>query len=233
MTRPLGGSPGGPPSGSAPTAPRAAPTTVLVIDDHDLLREGVISCLAEFDDLAVIGDSASGEEGLAAAARLRPDVVVIDLIMPGIGGVEAIRQIRAADESIGVLALSTFTSGDLIRETIRAGASGYLVKSVDTEGLATAIRDVAAGRGSFSPEVARVLAAPTTANDDVAARFTPREAEVAELMADGRTNAEIAEALGLSVFTVKNHVSSILTKVHAHSRTEATAIILRGRQPRQ
>jgi len=207
---------------------------VLVIDDHDLLREGVISCLAEFGDLAVIGESASGEEGLAAAARLRPDVVVMDLIMPGIGGVEAIRRIRAADESIGVLALSTFTSGDLIRETIRAGASGYLVKSVDTEGLATAIRDVAAGRGSFSPEVARVLAAPTTADDDdVAARFTPREAEVAELMADGRTNAEIAETLGLSVFTVKNHVSSILTKVHAHSRTEATAIILRGRQPRQ
>ena len=207
---------------------------VLVIDDHDLLREGVISCLAEFGDLTVIGESASGEEGLAAAATLRPDVVVIDLIMPGIGGVEAIRRIRAADESIGVLALSTFTSGDLIRETIRAGASGYLVKSVDTEGLATAIRDVAAGRGSFSPEVARVLAAPTTADDDdVAARFTPREAEVAELMADGRTNAEIAETLGLSVFTVKNHVSSILTKVHAHSRTEATAIILRGRQPRQ
>ena len=121
------------------------PITVLVVDDHDLLREGVSSCLSAFDDLEVIGESASGEEGLEAAVRLRPDVVVIDLIMPGMGGVEAIRQMRAADDSIGLLALSTFANGELIREAIGAGASGYLVKSVDTEGLAQAVRDVAAG----------------------------------------------------------------------------------------
>jgi two-component system, NarL family, response regulator LiaR len=206
-----------------------APITVLVVDDHDLLREGVSSCLSAFDDLEVIGEAASGEEGLDAAVRLRPDVVVIDLVMPGIGGVEAIRQMRAADESIGLLALSTFAHGDLIRETIAAGASGYLVKSVDTEGLAQAVRDVAAGRGSFSSDVTRVLAASDRTDIGVEARFTEREAEVAKLMADGRSNAEIAEALSLSVFTIKNHVSSILMKVHAQSRTEATAIILRGR----
>ena len=205
------------------------PITVLVVDDHDLLREGVSSCLSAFDDLEVIGESSSGEEGLEAAARLRPDVVVIDLIMPGMGGVEAIRRMRAADDSVGLLALSTFASGELIREAIGAGASGYLVKSVDTEGLAQAVRDVAAGRGSFSSDVTRVLAAPATAGPRVEARFTDREAEVAELMADGRSNAEIAEALNLSVFTVKNHVSSILMKLQAQSRTEATAIILRGR----
>jgi len=203
--------------------------TVLVVDDHDLLREGVSSCLSAFDDLEVIGESSSGEDGLEAAARLRPDVVVIDLIMPGMGGVEAIRQMRAANESIGLLALSTFAHGDLIREAIDAGASGYLVKSVDTEGLAQAVRDVAAGRGSFSTDVTRVLAASDRAGNGVEARFTEREAEVAELMADGRSNAEIAEALNLSVFTVKNHVSSILMKLHAQSRTEATAIILRSR----
>ena len=112
---------------------------------------------------------------------------------------------------------------------IDAGASGYLVKSVDTEGLAQAVRDVAAGRGAFSSDVTRALAAPASSTVDVAARFTDREAEVADLMADGRSNAEIAEALNLSVFTVKNHVSSILMKVHAQSRTEATAIILRSR----
>lgn len=201
---------------------------VLVVDDHDLLREGVSSCLSTFDDVEVVGESASGEDGVAAAAALRPDVVVIDLVMPGIGGVEAIRRMRRADESIGLLALSTFTTGDLIREAIAAGASGYLVKSVDTDGLAQAVRDVAAGRGSFSSDVTRVLAAAPP-SDVVAARFTEREAEVAELMAAGRSNAEIADALGLSVFTVKNHVSSILMKVHAQSRTEATAIILRGR----
>ncbi len=205
------------------------PITVLVVDDHDLLREGVSSCLSAFDDLEVIGESSSGEDGLAAAARLDPDVVVIDLIMPGIGGVEAIRQMRAANASIGLLALSTFASGDLIREAIGAGASGYLVKSVDTEGLAQAVRDVAAGRGSFSSDVTRVLAAPTSEAIGVAAQFTGRQAEVADLMAAGRSNAEIAEALNLSVFTVKNHVSNILMKLHAQSRTEATAIILRGR----
>jgi NarL family two-component system response regulator LiaR len=202
---------------------------VLVVDDHDLLREGVSSCLSAFDDLEVVGESASGEEGLEAAGRLRPDVVVIDLIMPGMGGVEAIRQLRAADESIGLLALSTFAHGDLIRQAIDAGASGYLVKSVDTEGLAQAVRDVAAGRGSFSSDVTRVLAAAPTGAVDGTARFTEREAEVAELMAHGRSNADIAEALNLSVFTVKNHVSSILMKLHAQSRTEATAIILRSR----
>ena len=202
---------------------------MLVVDDHDLLREGVSSCLSAFDDLEVVGESASGEEGLEAASRLRPDVVVIDLIMPGIGGVEAIRRLRDADESIGLLALSTFAHGDLIREAIDAGASGYLVKSVDTEGLAQAVRDVAAGRGSFSSEVTRVLAAAPRSAADVTARFTEREAEVAELVARGRSNADIAESLNLSVFTVKNHVSSILMKLQAQSRTEAAAIILRSR----
>lgn len=206
-----------------------APITILVVDDHDLLREGVSSCLAAFEDLEVIGESSSGEDGLAAAARLDPDVVVIDLIMPGIGGVEAIRQMRAANASIGLLALSTFASGDLIRDAIGAGASGYLVKSVDTEGLAQAVRDVAAGRGSFSSDVTRVLAAPTSDTIGLAAQFTGRQAEVADLMAAGRSNADIADALNLSVFTVKNHVSNILMKLHAQSRTEATAIILGGR----
>ncbi len=201
---------------------------VLVVDDHDLLREGVSSCLSAFDDLEVVGEAASGEDGLAAAAVIDPDVVVIDLIMPGIGGVEAIRRMRSANPSVGLLALSTFANGDLIRETIAAGASGYLVKSVDTEGLAQAVRDVAAGRGSFSSEVTRALAEHRETPPAGAARFTDREAEVADLMADGRTNADIAETLNLSVFTVKNHVSSILMKLHAQSRTEATAILLRG-----
>ena len=120
----------------------SATIRVLVVDDHDLLREGVSSCLSAFDDLEVVGEAASGEDGLAAAALIDPDVVVIDLIMPGIGGVEAIRRMRSANPSVGLLALSTFANSDLIRETIAAGASGYLVKSVDTEGLAQAVRDV-------------------------------------------------------------------------------------------
>ena len=134
---------------------------VLVVDDHDLLREGVSSCLSAFDDLEVVGESASGEEGLEAATRLRPDVVVIDLSCPGWG--EWRRSGRCVPPTIDRPARPQHVChGDLIREAIGAGASGYLVKSVDTEGLAQAVRDVAAGRGSFSSDVTRVLAAPAT-----------------------------------------------------------------------
>ena len=202
---------------------------VLVVDDHDLLREGVSSCLASFGEFEVVGECASGEDAVETAARVTPDVVVIDLVMPGIGGVEAIRRIRRADSRVGLLALSSFMSGELIRETIAAGASGYLVKSVDAEGLARAVRDVAEGRGAFSADVTRALATAATHDTAEMARFTERELEVSELLATGRSNADIAESLSLSVFTVKNHVSNILMKLGAQSRTEAAAIILRQR----
>ena len=203
---------------------------MLVVDDHDLFARGCQ--LLPVRRSPIYRSSASRRAGRTDSPQLvgcNPDVVVIDLIMPGMGGIEAIRRMRAADASLGLLALSTFASGELIREAIAAGASGYLVKSVDTEGLAQAVRDVAAGRGSFSSDVTRALAEHRNEAPSGAARFTDREAEVADLMADGRTNADIAESLNLSVFTVKNHVSSILMKLHAQSRTEATAILLRGR----
>ena len=205
--------------------------TVLVVDDHDLLREGVSSCLSAFDDLEVVGESASGEEGLEAASRLRPDVVVIDLIMPGIGGVEAIRRLRDADESIGLLALSTFAHGDLIREAIDAGASGYLVKSVDTEGLAQAVRDVAAGRGSFSRDVTRVLAAASDRSavdvDGAVHRAGGRGRRTRRPTGAATPTSPRPSTSACSRSRITSAAFSM--KLQAQSRTEATAIILRSR----
>lgn len=201
---------------------------VIVVDDHDLLREGVSGCIAGFDDLEVVGEAASGEAAVAAVAELNPDVIVIDLVMPGIGGVEAIRQLRASDASLGIVALSSFFDGDRIREVVEAGATGYLVKSVDADSLARAVRDAAVGDATFSPEVTRALMLVPEA--EPASPLTAREDEIAELIAEGRTNAEIAKTLHLSVFTVKNHVSSILMKLAVRTRTEAASVILKSRQ---
>lgn len=202
---------------------------VLVVDDHDLLREGVSSSLSAFDDIDVVAGAASGELAITCVADKEPDVVVMDLVMPGMGGVEAIRRLRAADAELGIVALSSFSEGDRVREVLEAGANGYLVKSVDAASLARAVRSAAAGQGAFSPEVTEALAKRPTAGDEVLGRLTTREREIADLLAEGRTNAEIARATNLSIFTVKNHVSSILMKLQVQTRTEAAAFILTGR----
>jgi NarL family two-component system response regulator LiaR len=203
------------------------PIRVLVVDDHDLLREGVSACLSAFDDIEVVGEAGSGETAITAVAELHPDVVVIDLVMPGIGGAEAIRRLRADDAELGIVALSSFSDGDRIREVIEAGATGYLVKSVDADSLGRAVRSSAAGESTFSPEVTRALM--QVPDVQTTSLLTAREGEIAELIAEGRTNAEIANSLHLSVYTVKNHVSSILMKLAVRTRTEVAALILKSR----
>lgn len=212
-----------------PDAVRPPNITVLVVDDHDLLREGVSSSLASFDDLEVVGEASSGEQAITVAATLEPDVVVIDLVMPGMGGVAAIAKLRESSEDLGIVALSSFSEQDRVHDVLGAGANGYLVKSVDAESLARAVRSAAAGQGAFSPEVTEALMQRPSANAKLIARLTTREAEVSDLIAEGRTNAEIARETGLSIFTVKNHVSSVLMKLQVQTRTEAAALILTNR----
>ena len=203
---------------------------VLVVDDHDLLREGVSGSLSAFADIDVVADAASGELALTSVADSRPDVVVIDLVMPGMGGVEAIRRLRAGDVDLGIVALSSFWEGDRVREVLEAGANGYLVKSVDAASLARAVRSAAAGQSTFSPEVTKALTEPPPI--DLLTALTSREQEIAALIADGRTNAEIADRLVLSIFTVKNHVSSILMKLQVQTRTEAASVIFKSQSNR-
>lgn len=199
---------------------------VVVADDHDLLREGVSACLSASDEITVVGEAATGEGAIALADEHEPDVVVMDMVMPGIGGLEAIRAIRAAHPRMGIVALTSFSERDRIQGALEAGANGYLVKSVDAASLAQAVRSVAIGQGTFSPEVTRALATTPGPAVGTLDTLTSRETEIADLVAVGRTNAEIAQRLGLSIFTVKNHVSNILAKLHAQTRTEAAAMIL-------
>jgi NarL family two-component system response regulator LiaR len=209
----------------------ASVIAVVVADDHDLLREGVSACLATFEDITVIAEASSGEGAVEMAALHTPDVVVVDVVMPGIGGLTAIRRIREAHPEMGILALSSYFERDRVQEALDAGADGYLVKSVDAESLAHAVRSVARGQGVFSPEVTRVLASVPSPPHRALATLTARELEIAELVAEGRTNAEIARQLGLSIFTVKNHVSNVLTKLHAQTRTEAAVTVLNAARP--
>jgi NarL family two-component system response regulator LiaR len=203
---------------------------VVVADDHDLLREGVSGCLNALDDITVVGEAASGEAAVEMAERHRPDVVVVDLVMPGLGGLGAIRQIRESQPAIKILALSSFYERERVQDALDAGADGYLVKSVDAGSLANAVRTVARGQGAFSPEITRALASAPPAAQPALATLTARELEIAELVAQGRTNAQIGTQLGLSIFTVKNHVSNVLTKLHAQTRTEVAATVLTAKQ---
>ncbi|MGI9621402.1 MAG: response regulator, partial [Acidimicrobiales bacterium] len=148
------------------------PISVLVVDDHDLLREGVSTVLSAFEDVDVIGEASTGESAIELVADLKPDVVVIDLVMPGLGGVETIRRLREASKGLGIVALSSFSEGDRVREAREAGANGYMVKSVDADSLARAVRSAMAGQGAFSPQVTEALTARPAPSAEVLASLT-------------------------------------------------------------
>ncbi len=203
---------------------------VLVVDDHDLLREGVASALSSFDDIEVVGCASSGEQAVRLLEEVSVDVVLLDLVMPGMGGIAAIEHLRGQEPGLGIVALSSFSDVDRVKAAISAGANGYLTKSVDAASLARAVRSAAVGQGAFSPEVTSALTAKPRVSPEDAWMLTRRETEIANLVAEGFSNARIASELCLSLFTVKNHVSHILAKLGVQSRTEAAAAILRASQ---
>ncbi len=198
---------------------------VIVVDDHDLLREGVTACLNGYDDIEVVGTAHNGETAVERAIELRPDVVVMDLIMPGGGGVAAIEELARQVPDARVLALTSFTEAPLVRAALEAGAASLQLKSVSGDDLAASIRLTASGQSALDSTVTRMIAT----EKDLMRDLTDREREVADLLASGLSNAEIADALYLSVYTVKNHVSNILMKFQVHSRTELVALILSDR----
>ena len=199
--------------------------SVLVVDDHDLLREGVVGTLSSFDDMNVVGEADSGDRAVQLVNELEPDVVVMDLVMPGGSGIDAIRRIRMDHPNTHVLALTSFTDSALVRRAVEAGATSFLFKAVDVEAFANAVRSTAAGQSTLAPGIAsHLVAKPGTIGD-----LTQREEEVADYLAAGLSNADIARELNVSVFTVKNHVRSILMKLQVQSRTEAASLILNHR----
>jgi NarL family two-component system response regulator LiaR len=196
---------------------------VLVADDHAVVRQGLRTFLELQDDIEVVADVADGEQALAAVAEHDPDVVLMDLVLPVLDGVEAIRRIAARRSGTRVIALTSFLDDDKVFPAVRAGASGYLLKDVEPLELVRAIRAVHAGEVLLHPAVtARLMeeVADGGHGGGAAPALTPREREVAELIARGRSNKRIALELGISEKTVKTHVSSILRKLGLTDRTQ-------------
>jgi NarL family two-component system response regulator LiaR len=202
---------------------------VLIVDDHAVVRSGLADfLLAEGDDLALAGEARDGQEAVSLCRTLQPDVVLMDLVMPGMDGATATRHIRLACPAIQVIALTSFREQDLVQGALKAGAIGYLLKNVTSAELASAIRAAHAGRPTLAPEAAQVLIQATQAPPPPGHDLTPREREVLSLMVRGLNNTEIAARLVISNSTAKFHVSSILSKLGAGSRTEAVALAVRG-----
>ncbi|GAA0429236.1 response regulator transcription factor [Streptomyces luteireticuli] len=196
---------------------------VLLVDDHQVVRKGLRTFLEIQDDIEVVGEAADGAEGVARAEELRPDVILLDVKMPGMDGIEALRRLHALDSPARVLVVTSFTEQRTVIPALKAGAAGYVYKDVDPDALAGAIRSVHAGHVLLQPEVAGAL---LTQDDSGGGQgrgnaLTEREREVLALIADGRSNREIARALVLSEKTVKTHVSNILMKLDLADRTQA------------
>ncbi|MFF2778065.1 response regulator [Streptomyces sp. NPDC058052] len=199
------------------------PIRVLLVDDHQVVRRGLRTFLEVQDDIEVVGEAADGAEGVARAEELRPDVVLMDVKMPGMDGIEALKRLRALANPAKVLIVTSFTEQRTVVPALRAGASGYVYKDVDPDALAGAIRSVHAGHILLQPEVAGALLSQDDPQGGTGrgTTLTEREREVLGLIADGRSNREIARALVLSEKTVKTHVSNILMKLDLADRTQA------------
>jgi NarL family two-component system response regulator LiaR len=206
----------------------SGPIRVVIVDDHELVRGGLETILGLFDDLVLIGEADSGAAAVKLCAEVRPDVVLMDLVLPGgMDGADATREILRTCPGVKVLALTSFSDPDLIQRVLRAGALGCLLKNVSGKELAAAIRKAHAGSSTLAPEAADALVQAISAPADAHADLTRREREVLKLMVDGLTNTEIAERLVVSLSTVKTHVSSVIAKLGASTRTEAAAIAVR------
>jgi NarL family two-component system response regulator LiaR len=202
---------------------------VMIVDDHAVVRSGLSAFLLAFDDFEYVGDATGGADALKKCAALKPDVVLMDLVMPDMDGAEATRRIKEACPDVRVIALTSYKEDDLVQGALKAGALSYLLKNVSADELAGAIRAAYAGRSTLAPEAAEVLikAATETPHEDEG--LTKRELEILRLMAAGTSNPDIASTIFVSRSTVKFHVSNILMKLGAGSRTEAVAIALQRR----
>jgi two-component system NarL family response regulator len=196
--------------------------SVLVVDDHALLRTGVANIINHESDLHVIAEASNGLEAVEAFERHHPDVTLLDLRMPVMEGVEAVRQIRARDPQAKVIVLTTYDTDDDISRALKAGAKAYVLKDISADALIACIHDVLAGKTYLAPAAAAKLAEGVTR-----IQLTPRELATLRLMADGKSNKEIAGELGISERTVKTHLGHLFEKLAVTSRTEAVKIATR------
>lgn len=209
--------------------PLTRPIRVLLVDDHLMVRRGLATFLKIFDDLELAGEASDGHEALQMCAQVKPDVVLMDLIMPEMDGVTATRAICQQFPEVQVLALTSFTEEHLVQSVLQAGAIGYLLKDISADALSEAIRAAHAGRTTLAPEAAQALVDATTQPPPPGYDLTERERAVLVLLVAGLNNTQIAGQLFVSPSTIKSHVSNILSKLGVASRTEAAALAVRHR----
>ena len=206
------------------------PIRLLVVDDHGIVRKGICALLAQVADMQVVGEASDGENAVAQAEALKPNVILMDLVMPKMDGVEAIRQILARLPQTRIIALTSFVADDKVFPAIKAGALGYLLKDSDPDDLIATIRRVYAGEPSLPPSIAikvlEELSHPKT-HPLTPEPLTEREVEVLRLVAQGLDNREIAERLSIGQATVRTHLDNILSKLHLANRVQATLYALR------
>ena len=212
------------------------PIRVLLVDDHAIVRDGIRSLLTTEPDIQVVGEADNGRHGISMAEQLQPDVILMDLVMPEVDGIEAIRRIMSRQPRARILVLTSFDAEEKVFPAIKAGAMGYLLKDSDSEDLIRAIHQVHRGESSLDPKIARKVLremwaeprpAPESAPEHAVEPLTEREVEVLKLVAQGLSNEEIAQRLVVAERTVRTHVSNILGKLHLANRTQATLYALR------
>ena len=207
--------------------PISHPIRIMLVDDHAMVRRGLAFFLDAYEDVLLVGEADGGEAAIALCPQVRPDVVLMDMKMPEMDGVTATRLIHQQFPAIGIIALTSFKESSLIEDALQAGAIGYLLKDVSAEELIKAIRSAFKGHATISPEAAVSLIQASRKPSQPGNNLTKRELEVLRLMTGGLNNTQIAVKLTVSPLTIKAHVSNILTKLNAASRSEAVALALR------
>lgn len=200
---------------------------VLLVDDHNVVRSGLATFLRAYEDLKLVGEAKNGLEALNLCHEKKPDVILMDLMMPEMDGIAATRAILADHPDVKIIAMTSFDESQMVHDVLAAGAISYLLKNITADELVKAIRDAASGKSTLSPEAARVLIQSTRPTKQSPNDLTEREMQVLQLVVQGQSNQQIADAMVITIATVKAHISNILAKLQVASRTEAIAYAIK------
>ena len=203
------------------------PIRVMLVDDHNVVRSGLVTFLKAYEDLELVGEAKNGLEAVKLCHAKRPDVILMDLMMPEMDGIEATRVISTDHPDIKIIAMTSFEEEDLVHGVLAAGAISYLLKNITSDELANAIRAASLGKPTLSPEAAKVLINATRPTKQPLFDLTEREQEVLKLVVQGNSNQQIADTLIISIATVKAHISNILSKLQVSSRAEVIAYAIK------